>query len=119
MYYSIFYIEKNIELILDKRPNRKHVIDLLAKNAHEYRKFAIALDVDKGFVKGLSGDDNVEKLDEIIEQWMTTRSCPVTWRTIIEAVKSDTLGNNIELAEKIMEWVKKDENLDYYLKQKK
>ena len=33
---------------------------------HKYKKFAIALDVDRRFVKGLSGDDNVEKLDEII-----------------------------------------------------
>ena len=104
-------------MILDKRPNKKHVVDLLAKNAHEYKKFAIALDVDRGFAKGLSGDDNVEKLDEIIGKWMTTRSCPVTWRTIIEVAKGDTLGNNEELAEKIMDWLEKDENFDYYLKQ--
>ena len=103
--------------ILDKTPSKRHVVNLLAKNAHEYKKFAIALDVDRGFAKGLSGDDNVEKLDEIIGKWMTTRSCPVTWRTIIEAVESDTLGNNKELAEKIMDWLKEDKNLDYYLKQ--
>ena len=104
-------------MILDKRPNKKHLVDLLAKNAHEYRKFAIALDVDRGFVKGLSGDDNVEKLDEIIGKWMTTRSTPITWRTIIEVVKGDTLGNNKELAEKIMNWLEEDKNFDYYLKQ--
>ena len=89
----------------------------MARNAHEYSKFAIALDVDDGFVKGLSGNDNVVKLSEIIKKWMTTRSLPVTWRTIIEVVKGDTLGNNIDLAEKIMDWLEKDENFDYYLKQ--
>ena len=61
-----------------KRPDKKHVIDLLARNAHEYERFAIALDVDRGFVKGLSGYDNVVKLDEIIGKWMTTRSTPIT-----------------------------------------
>ena len=104
-------------MILDKKPKKKHVVDLLARNAHEYPKFAIALDVDDGFVKGLSGNDNVVKLSEIIKKWMTTCSLPVTWRTIIEVVKGDTLGNNIELAEKIMDWLEKDENFDYYLKQ--
>ena len=104
-------------MILDKKPDRKHVVDLLARNAHEYPKFAIALDVEDGFVKGLGGNDNVVKLSEIIGKWMTTRSSPVTWRTIIKVVKGNTLGNNIELAEKIMDWLEKDENFDYYLKQ--
>ena len=48
---------------------------------------------------------------------MTTRSTPITWRTIIEVVKGDTLGNNKELAEKIMNWLEEDKNFDYYLKQ--
>ena len=32
-------------------------------------KFAIAFDVDSAFVTGLSGDDNIVKLDEIIGKW--------------------------------------------------
>ena len=88
----------------------------MANNADEYRKLAIALDVDRGFVKGLSGDDNVVKLDEVIGKWMITRSrsSPVTWRTIIEAVESDTFGKNVELADKIRDWLKEDENFSYY-----
>ena len=88
----------------------------MAKNADEYRKLAIELDIDSGFVKGLSGDDNVVKLDEVIGKWMKTqsRSSPVTWRTIIEAVESDTFGNNVELANKIRNWLEKDENFSYY-----
>ena len=89
---------------------------LLAKNADEYRKLAIELDIDSGFVRGLSGDDNVVKLDEVIGKWMKTelRSSPVTWCTIIEAVESDTFGNNVELADKIRNWLEKDENFSYY-----
>ena len=104
-------------MILDKKPNKRHVVDLLANNAHQYRKFAIALDVDSGFARGLSGDDNVEKLDEIIGKWMTTRSSPVTWRTIIEAVESDTLGNNVDLSKKISNFLEKDENFGRYKEQ--
>ena len=90
---------------------------MLANNAHQYRKFAIALDVDSGFARGLGGDDNVEKLDEIIGKWMTTRSSPVTWHTIIEAVESDTLGNNVELSNKIRIFLEKDEHFARYIEQ--
>ena len=113
---SIFYIylEKNIELILDKRPKKRHIVNLLASNADEYRKLAIALDVDSGFVRGLGGDDNVVKLDEIIGKWMKTHSSPVTWRTIIEAVESDIFGKDVDLANKIKNWLEKDENFACY-----
>ena len=91
----------------------------MAKNANECRKLAIELDVDSEFVKGLSGDDNVVKLDEVIGKWMKTqsRSSPVTWRTIIKAVESDTFGNNVELADKIRNWLKIDEFFSYYYKE--
>ena len=77
---------------------------------------AIELDIESGFVKGLSGDDNVVKLDEIIGKWMKTqsRSSPVTWRTIIKTVESDTLDKDVELADKIRDWLKEDENFSYY-----
>ena len=53
------------------RLNKRHVVNLLAKKVDEYRKLAMALDVDSGFVRGLSNNNN-EKLDEIVEKWMTT-----------------------------------------------
>ena len=104
-------------MILDKKPHKGHIVDLLAKNAHQYKKLATKLGFDGGFVRGLSGDDNVEKLDDIIDQWMTTHSSPVTWRTIIEAVESPTL-DNVELANKIRNWLEKDENFAYYVEKK-
>ena len=115
---SIFYthLENNILLILDKRPSKRDVVKLLANNANKYRKLAIALDVDSGFVSGLSGDDNVVKLDEIIGKWMTAQSpsSPVTWHTIIEAVEGDIFGKNMELGDNIRNWLQKDDNFAYY-----
>ena len=90
---------------------------MLAKNVHQYKRFATKLGVDGEFVRGLSGDD-IEELDEIIDHWMTTRSSLVTWCTIIETVESDTLGNNVELADKIRNWLEKDENFAYYVEKK-
>ena len=43
---------------------------------------------------------------------------PVTWRTIIEAVESDILGNNVELADKIRNWLEKDQNFVVYIEEK-
>ena len=100
-------------MILDKKPNKGHIVELLARNAHQYKTFATKLGIDGGFVMGLSGD-NIEKLDDIIDRWMSTRSSPVSWHTIIEAVESDTLGNNVELADKIRNWLERDENFSYY-----
>ena len=80
-------------------------------------KYAIAFDVDSAFVTGLSGDDNIVKLDEIIGKWMKTCSSPVTWHTIIEVAESDILGNNVELVDKIRNWLKKDDNFLYYAEQ--
>ena len=80
-------------------------------------KYAIAFDVDSVFVTGLSGDNNIVKLDEIIGKWMKTRTSPVTWHTIIEVAENDILGNNVELADKIRNWLKKDDNFLYYAEQ--
>ena len=80
-------------------------------------KFAIAFDVDSAFVTGLSGDDNIVKLDEIIGKWMKTCTSPVTWHTIIEVAENDILGNNVEIVDKIRNWLKKDDNFLYYANQ--
>ena len=48
---------------------------------------------------------------------MKTCTSPVTWHTIIEVGESDTLGNNVELADKIRNWLKKDDNFLYYANQ--
>ena len=89
----------------------------MAKNAFQFERFAIALKVEDGFVKGLSGDDKVVKLGCIIEKWRTSQSSSVTWANIIEVIESDTLGNNVKLADEIRNWLKKDKNFSYYAEQ--
>ena len=88
----------------------------MAQNAHEYKKLALALDVDDGFVEGLkSSDDDIINLDKIIRQWIQTHCSPVTWKVIIESVESIIFGKNLDLGEKIRNWLKEDEHFAYYV----
>ena len=90
-------------------------MELLAQNAYEYKKLALALDVDEGFVEGLkSSDDDIVNLDKIIRRWIQTRCSPVTWNVIIESVESVIFGTNLELGEKIRTWLKENEHFLYY-----
>ena len=93
-------------------------MELLAQNANEYKKLALALDVDDGFVEGLkSSDDDIVNLDKIIRRWIQTRCSPVTWNTIIEAVESVIFGKNLDLGEKIRTWLIDDKHFSYYMEQ--
>ena len=90
-------------------------MELLAENAYEYKELAIALGVDHTFVEGLKySDKDIINLDKIIQRWIQTRCSPVTWHTIIESVESVIFGKNLELGEKIKNWLKEDEHFDYY-----
>ena len=90
----------------------------MAQNAHEYKKLALALDIDDGFVEGLkSSDDDIVNLDKIIRRWIQSHCSPVTWDVIIESVESIVFGNNLELGMKIKNWLKEDKNFSYYMKQ--
>ena len=110
------FIGNNIYKVLGKKPDKRHVVELLAQNAHEFKNLALALGVDHGFVKGLnSSDDTIINLDKIIRQWIQTRCSPVTWNTIIESVESVIFGKNLYLGEKIRNWLKEDENFAYYI----
>ena len=116
IYYSSI-VGNDINKILNKKPDKRHVVELLAQNAYEYKKLALALDVDDGFVEGLkSSDDDIVNLDKIIRQWIQTRCSPVTWNVIIESVESIIFGKNLELGEKIRNWLKEDEHFVYYKK---
>ena len=110
-----FFIENDINQVLNKSPDESDVVDLLADYAHHYKKLAIVLHVDRGFVKGLKGD-HVEKLYDVIIKWKEMRRSPITWNTIIKAVESKTFGKNAQLKEDIIKWLREDDNFDRYRK---
>ena len=115
LFITIFSITGNdINQILDKKPTEKDVVELLAKYGHQYKSFATALGVGITFAEGLDGD-NVTKLTKVIAKWMLTQSSPVTWRTIIKVVESETLGKMVALADKIRKSLAEEENFTYYM----
>ena len=90
-------------------------MELLAENAYKYKELAIALGVGHTFVEGLKySDKDIINLDKIIKHWIQTQCSPVSWHTIIESVESVIFGKNLDLGEKIRNWLKQDEHFDYY-----
>ena len=91
-------------------------MELLAENAYEYKELAITLGVDHTFVEGLKySDKDIINLDKIIHRWIQTHCSPVTWNVIIESVESVIFGKNLDLGEKIRNWLKEDEHFVYYI----
>ena len=88
---------------------------LLAQNAHDYKKLALALEIEDGFVEGLNNsDDSIINLDHVLRQWIKSRCSPVTWNVIIESVESVIFGKNLDLGDKIRNWLREDEHFIYY-----
>ena len=89
---------------------------LLGEYGHKYMQLALALDIDDEFVEGFKpNDDDIINLNNILRRWIQTRCSPVTWNTIIESVESVTFGKNLDLGEKIRNWLKEDEHFHYYM----
>ena len=87
IFITILSITGNdITNILNKKPNGKDVVELLAKRGHQYKVIATALGVGITFAEWLRDDDNVSRLIKVIIKWMSTSCSPVTWRTIINVV---------------------------------
>ena len=109
-------IGNDINKVLNKKPDSRDVVELLAQSAHDYKVLAIALGVDHTFVEGLKySDKDIINLDKIIQRWIQTRCSPVTWNTIIESVESVIFGKNLELGEKIRNSLKEDKQFIYYM----
>ena len=108
-------IENDVNIILSKKPDKRHVVELLAENAYEYKELAIALGVDHTFVEGLKySDKDIINLDKTIQRWIQTQCSPVNWHTIIESVEGFIFGKNVELGDKIRDWLKEDKHFLYY-----
>ena len=43
--------------VLRKKLDKRHVVELLAENAHEYKELVIAHGIDDTFVKGLKNSE--------------------------------------------------------------
>lgn len=61
----------------------------MADLSARWNMIGLALRVDSNTLEGLSQSpkENVNKLADVIETWISTQSSPVTWETVILAIE--------------------------------
>ena len=73
-----------------------------------WHEIGLALRVHNNILEGLKrlgeAKSNVLKLNEVIDSWITTKSSPVTWDTLITAIEGP-LVNNVQKANEIHEYL--------------
>ena len=98
----------DISDILKEALDKHDLLNLLADIDDKWYEIGLSLNVDNNVLNGLESEkkNNIIKLNEILQSWMTTKSSPVTWETVITAMKGP-LVNNVQKAEEIIEYLTK------------
>ena len=75
----------DIGLIISRRPNKTHVMNLLAHIANKWKEIGEALSVLYHVLEDLqrSNDPNIIKLSDVIEYWLN-RSKNASWALLFE-----------------------------------
>ena len=104
----MFVLFLDIFDILKEAPDKHDLLNLLADIDDRWYEIGLSLKVGDNILNGLESEKrkNVIKLNEILQSWMTTKSSPVTWDTVITAMKGP-LVNNVQKAEDIIEYLTK------------
>ena len=55
----------------------------------------MSLKVPRSVLNGLqrNQESNIVKLAQVVNSWITTESCPVTWKTVIDAIEGPLINN--------------------------
>ena len=82
-----------------------------------WHEIGLALKVGDNVLKGLQhqgeAKSNVVKLNEVIDSWITTKSSPVTWDTLITAIEGPFV-NNVQKADEIHDYLTEGIHIDIY-----
>ena len=92
----------------DIAPHKDEVLDLLADISAAWHEIGLALHISDNALRGFHANtnSNVVNLSNVIENWITTESSPVTWETIISAIEGRILKNR-KKANEIREYLAK------------
>ena len=92
----------DISNVLRKAPNKHDLLEQLADIDDRWPQIGLALGVGDNVLSGLQTcqESNIFKLNKVLLSWMTTKSSPVTWDTVITAMEKPII-NNIKKAEEI------------------
>ena len=98
----------DISDILKKVPDKHNLLELLADIDDKWYEIGLSLKVGDNILNSLTSETrkNIIKLNQILQSWITTKSSPVTWDTVITAMKGPFV-NNVQKAEEIIEYLTK------------
>ena len=98
----------DISDILKEAPDKHDLLNLLADIDDKWYEIGLSLKVRDNVLNGLESEKrkNIIKLNQILQSWMTTKSSPITWDTVITAMKGP-LVNNVQKAEEIIKYLTK------------
>ena len=104
----MFVLFLDISDILKEAPDKHDLLNLLADIDDKWYEIGLSLKVGDNVLNGLESEKrkNVIKLNEILQIWITTKSSPVTWDTVITVMKG-RLVNNVQKAKEIIEYLTK------------
>ena len=99
-FYSISFISDPAD-VLKKAPDKIDVLTLLADLSARWKTIGLALRVKSNTLDGLSLSlqPNSDKLADVIEDWISTKSSPVTWETLINAIEGPLLQHKAKADE--------------------
>lgn len=105
----------DIQLIIEKGPEKKDFLELLADYAYAWKELGEALGCREGFLSGLERKNSPDmgKLSDVYSHWKDTMCSPMTWKQVLEAVESKTFGEKKGLASEIRNKLSED---DYFKK---
>ena len=94
--FFIFTIANDLQLIFLKEPELKDLMMVLAEIQSQWSTLGTALNVPEEMlpVNQQNVPDNV-KLKATLQAWIDTRSSPVTWKTVMEAVESPIINRRV------------------------
>ena len=96
-----------LSLPTGKRPELRHLVQLLACVSFKWDLVGGQLGVNENFISGLRISENLNetKLTDILQRWMEMKPTPVTWENVIEVVGGSVVKEP-EVAKDIRESLK-------------
>jgi hypothetical protein len=101
--------------IIRKEPTIKDLTKVLTPLEHQYQILGTQLELEDHIITGIhrTYDSNSTKLKNILNEWITKRSSPVTWKTIIDVVENNPI-KNIRVRNQIIEYLNRVEIFHTY-----
>ena len=108
--YDILFIGNVTCVIIittGKRPELRHLVQLLAPISSRWDLLGGQLGVEGDFIEGLKNCEKAlnTKLTEVLQKWIDTKPTPVTWEKVIEVVKGPVV-QKVDVAVTIQEYLK-------------